>query len=55
MFCPYERGMTGINEVNHRILLSRVTGDFIGFNTGNGEKLRYSLAEPGKASYLAVA
>ena len=32
-----------------------VQGDYVGFNTGNGEKLSYSQAEPGQASCLPVA
>ena len=32
-----------------------VQGDYIGFNTGNGEKLIYSQAEADRGSCLAVA
>ena len=35
--------------------LNNVQGDYVEFNTGNGENLSYSQAEPGQASCFPVA
>ena len=32
-----------------------IQGEYVGFNTENGEKLSYSQAVPGQASCLALA
>ena len=48
-FCPY------LCLTDAAFKRSYVRGDYVGFNTGNGEKLSYIQAEPGQAWCLTVA
>ena len=43
------------NLLLFRVGISKVQGNYVGFNTGNGKKLSYSQAEPGRARCLAAA
>ena len=61
---PFAKDLQKLDRRQHQIemrlgwkekWIADVQGDYVGFNSGNGENLSHSQAEPGQANCLAVA